>query len=161
MQIDLDRNSARLGQQICEQLEDTYRTVLIENNKVATRRVFNSIRCTPLPFRSGIAAQVFADIGLRFIESGKRANTKLPVRQVNGEFRLVERLEEWADEILGQDRSDYLLARSIARRSRAGVDITGEVLRRVTPRIRELIAAYVLDESRVQIAGFFRQGLRA
>lgn len=63
-----------------------------------------------------------------FVIEGKPANTKLPVRKTANGFELVTDLQEWK-KIRGFGGSDYLLARSIARKAKAPVDLGAESLR--------------------------------
>ena len=125
----------QLGEQVIEVILEEVRRQLELNSKVVTRRTYESQRGVFLELQNRLQWVFFSDEALIFIESGKRANTKLPL-QANGQ--LVERLQEWKDE-LNIDISDYVLAATIARNPRAGVEIIAPALEIAIPRVMGLI----------------------
>lgn len=134
-----------VGIRVSTILAEAYRRVLTQKNKIATRTTINSIKGGHRKNRDGVTAYVSADRGLFFIQSGKRANTKLPMKKTGGKWRLVERLELWKNAV-GFGGPDFLLARSIARKSRKGIDITGQVLEEERANIMHEIGVEVTDE---------------
>lgn len=144
-----------IGLIIANILANGYRDVLTRKGKVATRRTINSITPGQRIRSEGVTAYIIADRGLFFIQSGKRANTKLPVRKVSGGFELVPRLKEWSDAV-GFGGSDFMLARAIAKKSRAGIDITGQVLNENMKIITDTIGMASTDEIKKQIGAQLR-----
>lgn len=138
-------DATNLYQEIVTLLEQTYKSVLVENRKVATRRVLNSIKGQFQEQAKGAIIKILADQGLFYIESGKRANTKLPVRKVGDKFELFPRIQEWRD-VVGFGGSDYQLAKAIAKKARKGVPITEIVLQRALPQIRLLVRQWLRNE---------------
>ena len=129
----------RIGVGIGNVLEKYYKQVLTEKGKIATRRTINSIDPSYKVLGDSVNVKVTADIGLFFIQSGKRANTKLPLKKQGDKFVLVDRLKDWKSAV-NFGGSDYLLARAIAKKARRGIDITGIVIDRSKDELNRFIA---------------------
>ena len=139
----MDANS--VGIAVSNILADAYRRILAEKKKIATRSTINSITPRHRLKKDGVVAYVESGKGLFFIENDKRANTKLPVRKVGGKFKLVPELEAWKKAV-GFGGPDYLLARSLAKKPRKGIDITGMVLEDERANIAFEIGQIVTDD---------------
>lgn len=137
-------------------LERHYKQVLAEKGKIATRRTINSINPSYKVTGDSVNIKVSADKGLFFIQSGKRANTKLPLKKSGDRFVLVDRLAEWKGAV-GFGGTDYLLARAIAKKARKGIDITGIVIDRSKTELNKFISNEVVNEFRDVLVADIRQ----
>lgn len=150
MQINI-QNIEKLANLIIEiYIEEGYKPVLQANKKVVTRRTFNSFEGDFTASSNNLRIVLTADKALFYIENGKRANTKLPVKKVGGTWQLVERLEEWKDAV-NFGGTDYQLAYSIAKNRREGIDISGQAKQRVNKKILEAISTFFRTEIPLQI----------
>lgn len=151
----------QVGQEILNNLLDEYRTTLIQNKKVATRKTIESLRGDQDATENRIILKINANESLLFIISGRRKGAKLPVRKVSGRFELVPELREWKIAV-GYRGADYILAKGISERGIEGIDITAMVIEKTRNKINELIlkrfAAMVRDQAVDQIKTGFRAG---
>lgn len=96
---------------------------LRQNKKIVTARTARSVRAeTIVEGPAVISVNSIGSGGLPFIISGKRPNTKLPVRKIGNSFELVPELKDWAKTV-GFSGPDFVLAREIAKNARRPVDI--------------------------------------
>lgn len=131
---------------------EKYGEILSRLNKVATGRTRNSLHYEYDVTPTEVSIKIRSDVGLLFIELGKRANTKLPVRKVNGVWQLVPRLEEWRKAV-GFGGTDWQLAYTIAKNPREGIPVTDMVLQELRP----IFAALLLQDAKDVIVSTLRQ----
>lgn len=96
-------------------------------DKVATGKTAQSVRTEANSIEMGIAIDVYASGGMKYILEGKKANTKLPVKKVGQKFELVQELKDWKA-VRNFKGSDFVLARAIAKNAREPVDVAAEAL---------------------------------
>lgn len=106
-------------------IRTSFQKALERHDKVATGDTLRSIAVKKKQTKSYLQFLVYAGDGFKYTQWGKRANTKLPVYKEGGKFHLVKPLAAWK-KALGLTMPDFLLARSIARKARAPVDLIGE-----------------------------------
>lgn len=124
-----------------ELLVDTIKGQLVDARKVATKRTINSIQYEIAIQGDNIKITITADKSLLFIESGRRKGAKLPVKNVNGKFELVDRLQEWVDAV-GYTGSHYLLAKGISERGIKPTNIINAAVDKISDEISDLLAEY-------------------
>jgi len=106
-------------------IKKAFQAPLVRHRKVVTKTTFNSIQVVTTVSSNIITFDVFTGGGYLFIQRGKRANTKFPVRRVGGRFKLVKPLAEWK-RAKGLSIPDFLLARSIAINPRRPINLIRE-----------------------------------
>lgn len=110
---------------LARRIRTSFQIALERHDKVATGSTLRSIEVRKVAKPTFYGFEVWAGPGFRFTQWGKRANTKLPVYKQGGRFYLVPELAAWKKAV-GATMPDFLLARSIARKARAPVDLIGE-----------------------------------
>lgn len=96
-------------------------------NKVVTAKTAKSVRVESQRTADSIESKVYAAGGMKYIVEGKPSNTKYPMRKVGDKWELVPELKDWKA-IIGFGGDDFLLARAIAKKERAPVDVASESL---------------------------------
>jgi len=108
-----------------KKIRTVFQIPLVRNRKVVTKITLNSIRVVTTHIGNLVTYDVFAGGGYVFIQRGKRANTKFPVKKVGNTFVLVEPLRKWKA-AKGLSIPDFLLARSIATNPRRPINLIGQ-----------------------------------
>jgi len=95
-------------------IRGSFQKALEQKNKVATGDTLRSVQVKMRISANFIEFQVYAGVGFKYIEWGKRANTKMPVEKIGNKFFLVKPLAKWK-KALSITIPDFVLARAIAR----------------------------------------------
>ena len=121
-------------------LLSAFQEQLALKGKIATRATYNSLETSAKGVASGgFIVEVKGGRGWFHIEAGKRANTKLPVKKEGDKFVLLEPLASWAKAKV-PNIPYFLLARSIAKKARAGIPLTQPALEKAMPKVEKLVA---------------------
>lgn len=113
------------SKEIAKRIRSSFQIALERHEKIATGDTLRSIEVRDKVTANYVRFEVYAGDGFKFVQWGKRANTKLPVYKEGGKFHLVKPLARWK-KARGLTMPDFLLARSIAKNPRAGIDLIGE-----------------------------------
>lgn len=148
----------REAQIVAKELAEGYREVLKKYKKVATGRTIRSIEPGHRITETGFVAYVEANIGLFYIQSGRRKGAKLPMEKRGGSWYLKPRLELWKQAV-NFGGPDFLLARAISRKGIKGIDITGEVIELKLESILDTMSLAVEDDMAESIVNIYRNGL--
>lgn len=124
---------------VASTLLSEFQRILVTKGKVATRETYNSLESRIKTTGKGFAVEIWGGPGWRHIEKGKRANTKMPVKKVGETWVLLEPLASWK-RLKAPNIPQFLFARGIARRARAGIPLTDPALERSWPRIEDRMA---------------------
>lgn len=126
------------SKKLAERIRDSFQKALEAHDKVATGDTLRGIKVKIDRDASSITYSVYAGPGFYYTQWGKRANTKLPVYKEGNKFKLVEPLARWK-KARGLTMPDFLLARSIARKARAPIDLIGIAAKDITGYLDEAI----------------------
>ncbi len=100
---------------------------LKELNKIVSGATARSIRGETEIDNDEATINIFGGFGLKYIIEGKPANTKYPMKKEGNKFVLVDELRYWK-KLVGFQGSDFVLARSIAKNKRDGIDVAGKTI---------------------------------
>lgn len=129
---------------------------LIQKRKVVTRETFESLDIKGQDNRQFIRISIKGSEAIFFIEAGKRANTKLPVKKVGNEWKLLGNLDAWKVEV-GYAGSDFQLASAIAKNSRPPIPIVNEAIKEALPEIEKAIIDHFKEYVPIEIANDLRK----
>jgi hypothetical protein len=97
---------------------------------------------------------IFGGFGLKYIIEGKPANTKYPMKKEGNKFVLVDELRYWK-KLVGFQGSDFVLARSIAKNKRDGIDVAGKTIeyfeKAYLPKTTNALLAHTISQAKQAI----------
>lgn len=141
---------SQFAREVAFTLNDLYRDTLTQRGKVVTGQTIDSLEVDFELLGTDYRFVVSADKSLLFIQTGRRKGAKYPMKKVNGEFVLVDRLKLWKDTV-GFNGPDFILARSIVIKGIKGVPITDIVIERFRDELQRLARTYLIPDYTEQL----------
>lgn len=123
---------------------------LVQLDKVVTAKTARSVRYETKIDSDGAEISVYGGGGMKYIVEGKPANTKLPMRKNGNKWELVQELKDWKA-IRHFNGADFVLARSIAKNKREGINIAEKALKIFEEMNLSKISNSILSNSIIQV----------
>jgi hypothetical protein len=120
-----------------EIVENSIKETLESKSKIATRETINSIRSIVKVSDSGYIGEVWGAGGLKFIESGRKPNSKMPPSGV---------LLPWMRSKGIEEDKEFIIRRSIARKGIKPTKIIAPALKETSKQRIQILRGAVANE---------------
>lgn len=145
-QVDKDviaRNAARAADDIAQSIKNYVKIALTRNHKIATGRTLKSIaaeRILDSASRGMFVRHVTGSRSWIYIQQGRRAGGKMPIRRNGNKFEPVPELILWFNALNIPRARWFPILRAIARRGIRPVNIRDRAVRESRVRVSEIAA---------------------
>lgn len=138
------RNASRAADEIADSIKNYVKIALTRNGKIATGRTIKSIaaeRILDSASRGLFVRHVTGSRSWLFIQQGRRAGGKMPVRKAGNKFEPFPELVLWFNALNIPRVRWFPIMRAIARRGIKPVNIRDRAVRESRQRIGEIAGA--------------------